>query len=240
MPKRIVETPRKKKRNKGKLPNKIIPLENADKLWHEKWTPRRNMLNLVHPWRGVFIARPNLGKSTTVKNILIRAKPAFEKVIVIHADFENTKEYECIGTEEDGVHLIGHIPSPDEYDENIKTLVIIDDIELKSLSKEQFKCLSRLVGYVSTHKNCSVAICQQDCFSIPPIVRRCANLWVLWRSTDMDSFASIARKAGLQRSELLTIFDNLMTNDRDSLWIDLTSKTPYPLRKNGFEIIEKN
>ena len=31
-----------------------------------------------------------------------------------------------------------------------------------------------------------------------------------------------------------------MCNTHDSLWIDTTSKTPYPLRKNGYSIIKKD
>ncbi len=36
-----------------------------------------------------------------------------------------------------------------------------------------------------------------------------------------------------------TIFNELMMDNHDSLWIDSTAKSPYPLRKNGFTIITK-
>ena len=49
----------------------------------------------------------------------------------------------------------------------------------------------------------------------------------------------IARKSGLKPNDFKYMFDNLMTEQRDSLWIDMTSGSPYPLRKNGFEIITK-
>jgi hypothetical protein len=32
-----------------RLPNKIIPLPNPDKNFHEKWYKGRNMLNIPHP-----------------------------------------------------------------------------------------------------------------------------------------------------------------------------------------------
>ena len=82
-------------------------------------------------------------------------------------------------------------------------------------------------------------LCAQDTFNVPPIVRRCSNLWILWKMQDMDSLASTARKTGMKASNFNTIFNELMMNDHDSLWIDTTSKTPYPLRKNGFTLINK-
>ena len=41
------------------------------------------MLNFPHPFRGVLLGPPNTGKSTSVKNILIRADPPFKKVTVV-------------------------------------------------------------------------------------------------------------------------------------------------------------
>ena len=51
-------------------------------------------------------------------------------------------------------------------------------------------------------------------------------------------YQSLDNKEG-SISTIKNIFDNLMPNFRDSLWIDMTDKTPYPLRKNGYEIINK-
>ena len=42
-----------------KLPNKIIPISNADKKWHERWYPNRNMLNIPHPFRCCCLGPPN-------------------------------------------------------------------------------------------------------------------------------------------------------------------------------------
>ena len=219
-----------------KLPNRLIPIKNADKAFHEKWHKGRNRLNFPHPFRACLMGPPNMGKSTTVKNIILRSKPEFEEIFVIHCDPEYTKEYDDLG---ENLVMLAEIPSPDEWEGQVKTLVIIDDLELKTLSKEQKRNLDRLYGFVSTHKNISVCLCSQDPFNIPPIVRRCSNLWVLWRGSDLDSTAMIARKSGLKPNDFKYMFDHLLTEQRDSLWIDMTSGSPYPLRKNGFEIITK-
>lgn len=217
-----------------KLPNKLLPIKNADKKFHEKWSERRNILNFPHPFRGVLLGPPNVGKSTCAKNILLRAKPEFEEVFVIHCDSNYTQEYEDVGAQ-----LLNEIPSPEDWEGKAKTLVILDDLEFKGMSKDQKRALDRLFGYVSTHKNISVLLCSQDPFNVPPIVRRCSNLFVFWRSNDLDSMSNIARKSGISPYEFKEIFSQLIKESRDSLWIDCTSGTPYPLRKNGFEIIKK-
>ena len=114
----------------------------------------------------------NLQFLIVVKNLLIRAKPPFEEVFVIHCDPDYTKEYDDIGAV-----LLKDIPSPEDWEGQVKTLVILDDLEFKGMSKDQRRNLDRLFGFVSTHKNISCILCSQDPFNVPPIVRRCSNLW---------------------------------------------------------------
>jgi hypothetical protein len=222
------------KKVKMRLPNEILALPNADKLFHEKWKKGRNMLNIPHPFRCVALGPPNCGKGTIVKNLLLRAKPEFEEVFVIHCDPDYTKEWNDIGGE-----MMSEIPNPEDWKGEVKTLVILDDLEFKGMSKDQKRNLDRLFGFVSTHKNISICLCAQDTFNVPPIVRRCSNLWVLWKMNDMDSLSNTARKTGMSAQNFNTIFNELMMNNHDSLWIDTTAGTPYPLRKNGYTIINK-
>lgn len=224
----------RRKKVKARLPNKILALPNPDKTFHEKWYSGRNMLNIPHPWRGVFLGPPNCGKGTVVKNLLLRAKPQFEEVVCIHCDPEYTQEWEDIGAE-----MLDEIPAPEDWEGAVKTLVILDDLEFKGMSKEQRRRLDRLYGFVSTHKHISVALCSQDTFNVPPIVRRCSNLWILWRCPDLDAMATCARKTGMKSGNFNAIFNQLDIKDHNSLWLDMTEHTPYPKRKNGFTLINK-
>ena len=223
-----------KKRVKHRLPNRILALPNADKAFHERWTKGRNMLDIPHPYRCVALGPPNCGKGTVVKNLLLRAKPQFEEVFVIHCDPDYTQEYDDVE-----VVMLAKIPAPEEWEGKVKTLVILDDLEFKGMDKDQKRNLDRLFGFVSTHKHISCILCSQDPFNVPPIVRRCSNLWVLWRCPDLDAMSTCARKTGMKASNFNTIFNQLNLNGHNSLWLDMTSKSPYPMRKNGYTLITK-
>jgi len=216
------------------LPKRLIVIDNPDKLYHESWNGKRDMLDIPHPYRAVLFGPPNSGKSLIIKNLLLRAKPEFEELFVIHPDINFTKEYDDVDAT-----MLDEVPAPDEWEGKNKTLVIIDDMEFKQMNKEQKRNLDRLMGYVSTHKNISVIITAQDAFNVPPSVRRNANLFVLWKTPDMDSMAQVARKAGMKGDELKSLFKNIANKQYDSIWIDLTTNTPYPLRLNGYKVIKR-
>jgi hypothetical protein len=216
------------------LPNKIIPLPNPDKVFHESWSPGRNLLNIPHPFRAVFLGPPNSGKSTVVKNILMRADPPFKAVVIVHCDSLYTQEYKDV----DNCIMLDRIPAPEEWPGDRKMLVILEDLEFKGMDKKQKQSLDRLFGYVSTHKNISVCLCAQDAFNVPPCVRRCSNLFVLWRCPDMDSANLVARKAGLTAKKLNGLFDQHCPGPKDSVWIDLSDHTPAKIRINGFTTIK--
>lgn len=218
------------------LPRRIIPIENPDKLFHEKWHERRNLLNLPHPFRGVLLGPPNVGKTTIVKNIIIRAHPPFEEIFVVHCDPSFTEEYDDLG---ESCVILEEIPTPDEFEGKVKSLVVLDDLEFKFMDKVQRRSLDRLFGFVSTHKHISVLLCSQDPFNVPAICRRCANLWVLWKMTDLDALATCARRTGMKALTFRKIFQKVITEPHDSLWIDLTDKSPMPLRKNGYQAIRE-
>jgi hypothetical protein len=223
----------KKKKVKHRLPKRIIAIKNRDKTWHEKHYPGRDLLNIPHPFRALMLGKPNSGKSTIILNLLLRAKPVFERIAVVHYDGES-KEYTDLDVE-----MLDGIPHVSEIDPTIKQLVILEDIDLAGLSKEQKSNLDRLYGYVSTHCNVSVVLTSQDVFRVPTIVRRCSNLFVIWRCTDLDALACIGRRVGIKSKTFIALFDKFIETSKDSIWVDMTDGTPANLRKNGYEVISK-
>jgi len=160
----------------------------------------------------------------------MRAEKPFQTVVIVHCDSLYTQEYKDI----DNCVMLDKIPAPEEWPGNRKMLVILEDLEFKGMNKQQKQALDRLFGYVSTHKNISVALCAQDAFNVPPCVRRCSNLFVLWKCPDMDSMNLVARKAGMTARKLNKLFETHVRAPKDSIWVDLSDHSPAPLRLNGF------
>ena len=218
---------------KRKLPEKqIIPIENADKGFHESWSTDRDLLNIPHPFRCVLAGKPGSGKSTIVKNLLLRQDPPFEQVIIIHYDLD-TKEYDDL--EGENFFLLDKIPDVKEFEGKKKTLVVLDDVPIKTLPKPQAILLNRLFGYYSTHKNISVCLTTQDAYEIPPLVRRCSSVWVLWKGVDRISLTMLGKRSGCE--ELYEMMQKFLHHRFDSIWLDMTPDSPAPFRKNGYEII---
>jgi hypothetical protein len=134
--------------------NKLIAFKNADKSNQEKWKQGRDLLNIPASWRGILCGPPSVGKSTIVKNLLIKAKPMYKKVLIVHygADAEgggtdDYKEFE----DDDGFSIVGleNLPDPRKINEKKeKMMVVLEDIPLSHLSKIQKEMLDRLYGYV--------------------------------------------------------------------------------------------
>ena len=222
-----------------KLPKKLIVIENKDKSNHETWKvkegkPPRDELAFPCPTRFIAVGKPGCGKTTAVINIAIRADPPFERIIVCHYDSEYTQEFE----ELEGVEMWATIPEKDDIDGKEKTLIILEDLDFKSLGKEQAAALKRLYGYLSTHKFSSCILCAQDWSDVPKLVRRCTNVWIIWKMDDTQSLQLCMKKAGIAKDKYLKLM-KLLVGPHSSLWIDRTSGTPYPLRVNGYDLIEE-
>ena len=125
----ISEPPRKRLRRGGgggasvpptPLPAKIIPFENHDKSFHERWYKDRDWLDIPHPFRMLLATKPNGGKTTVILNIILRVacgRTPFEKIVVIHCDPTSTKEY-------------------DDFDPQQKTLCFLEDLNYLGMGKE--------------------------------------------------------------------------------------------------------
>ena len=216
-------------KQKQKLPNEIIIIPNKDKEFHEK--PKKDdLVHMAHPSRILACGPCNVGKSLILLNLMMRADPPFDRIVIYHNDPES-EEYDQVD-----VDYVSEVPSIDYFDKNEKSLLVFEDINFKDMKRDQMALIDRYYGCWSTHHNISVWSTFQDPFSCPPRIRRLAHIVFLWNNGDADSMAELSRKVGLQAKDLRYIFDNICTDFHDSLITD--KSRPYAkLRKNMFDII---
>lgn len=180
-----------------------------------------------------------LGKSTCILNIIARADPPYEKVHIIYPGGGSaTGEFDSIKPK-NIVHFHDRIPDisvfPTIKEKAVKTAIVIDDLELKELKADQRGFLDRICGHVSTHRHADVFVCSQQWVNIPPVVRRCANVFVLWKPRDMSTLPYMARGVEVDLESLF----KLCQIPTDSIWVDKTVHSPAPLRLNGFSIVKQ-
>jgi len=224
-----------------KLPNQLIIMENPDKSdWHESWEPQRSLLNFPHPFRISITGPPNSGKSLICKNILMRAYPQFERVIIVYpGGKEATKEYDDM--QGGSVEFFDEIPDLKEFpslkDGAKKTLLILDDLDTKRMSTKQRSAWDRITGHVSTHRHCSVIACTQQFFNLTPNIRRNMSCYIIFKPRNRRTLTEIGAQLG---EDLPAIFDACCTGRHDSVWVDLSPNSPAPLRVNGFTKIHRS
>ena len=79
------------------LPRSMVPFVNNDKGFHESWYPKRDLLDIPHPFRMVLLAKPNGGKTTFILNVILRiamTSHPFRRIVIVHCDPDSTKEYD--------------------------------------------------------------------------------------------------------------------------------------------------
>lgn len=228
---------KKKTSKKPDYPQELIIIPNKDKSFHEKWDSDRDPLNFPHPYRMLLCSiQPNLGKTLWIKNILLRAYPKFKEIFLLHCGEEQTEEYDEID-----YFCLKSVPPPtsDIFNPKVKSLLIIEDKNFKYMTKDDLHNLDRAYGFTSTHRNLSIITASQSFFDVPCSVRRMSNVYVIWKNKDLDSMKIIGKRVGLLKEEIWNLIKKYLKDAHDNLWIDATKNSPYPIRKNGYEIIDK-
>lgn len=254
---KYIEDQMEKLNSSRALPQTIIALPNPDK-HDEKWTKGRDPLDLPCPTRVIISAPPNTGKSTIILNMILRSKPEYKKIWVAHCS-ELTKEYDILKNDDDKFHdedkvdvTISDVLPPMSWfeekggdknnDRKTKKLVILDDINYKTIDKKGAKkdavSLDRLFGFYSSHMFCSVIATAQNFYNLDPAIKRMCNLLIIGKINDALCMKSMAQKIGFH-FEVFEKYLKLLEHDHDTLWFDMTKKTPYPIRLNGYELYEK-
>jgi hypothetical protein len=239
--------------HRNQIPQAIVPYHSADKRLIEEWTPGRDPANFPSPFRMLLLGPPGGGKTCVMKNIIIQQKPAFDEVYVIHEDAGD--EDNAAGTSEwddlDPTAIMGDVPAlaywnavcaEDDPDAPpVKRLVILDDVEMKGGGagmKTRLRNIATLLRYCSSHKGFSVMIAFQDFFGLDPIVKKVANVFLVWKPHARNEASLIDNRTGLAKGTLKTLFSEVATGPHDFITIDLSKGSPFPLRLGLWTPIE--
>tara|TARA_R110000782_G_scaffold71722_1_gene143755 strand:+ start:249 stop:983 length:735 start_codon:yes stop_codon:yes gene_type:complete len=230
-----------RKRKIPKMPNKLIVIKNADKdtgNWMECWRKPKNRqpAHIIHPFRLLSLGIPGRGKSNCMKNIFLQHqsnnKP-FKKLYIVCCDLDSKEWLDCEPTE-----VMVELPDPDFFDGEDKVALIIDDYEHERASADEKRRLSTLMRYTSTHRNLSIFVGYQSFFDCPNICRKTANVFLIYKPTSKLELTTIANRVGIDKDRLNELFKTKCSGDWDCVTIDKTIGTPYPLRKNIFEVLD--
>ena len=233
-------------RKKRDLPQSIVPFQCSDKVGREeKWTSKRccDLGNIPSPSRVLLIGPPGGGKSTMVKNLIVHQKPHFDEVFVVHPDEASTEWDDLEPTETMGeipdLEFWNELPSEDEDGNPLKRAIVLDDVEFVSSNKDQQRNLATLLRYCSSHKFLTVYICHQSFFDLPPLAKKMANVFVVWKPRARNEVGLIENRVGLKKGALKALFQELAPGPRDSICVDHTHGSPARLWLNVFEPIQE-
>ena len=123
-------------------------------------------------------------------------------------------------------------------EDNGKMLIIIDDFDMSKLDTNQKRNLSMLFRYISSHHNISVMLSYQSFFDVLPIIRKCINVFCIWKTNNVDELGTIAKRVGYTKKIFQSIFSKYIKNKFDFLVVDQCIDQEYELRKNLYEIIK--
>jgi len=228
---------RKKRMKKNKrLPKHFIELpQNPDK---EKHSEISNVITTFRtPARFLLISDPSRGKTFQCMQILANQRPFFDNLI-ISSPFEESKEWDCA----DPTDVITGIPPPEYFEEfEGRTAFVMEDFTANT--KEDKQNLSKLFRFVSSHGGDSYGITIfllfQEWFLVPLIARRTANVFVLWDCVDKASQGQIERRIGMPKGQLTELFKLCKDDKRNSICIDKTAGSKFPLRLNLYTSIKQ-
>jgi len=215
----------------SKIPKKIIQFKSSDKD-HHQLPDYKDLANCCSPVFAIIAGNTNCGKTSLLKNLLVHKEPHYERIVIYSPLGEATNEYSDVIDCE----LLDYVPDFDFFDRDVRNCFIVEDCDIKSLTKDERYKLGRFFGVYASHNNIDIYVVSQNVFDILPQIRRLANICFLFKNNDIECMSSVARKFNVKVQDLKNIFSSF--NKFDSLCIDDSRKPEYRLRKNIYEIIK--
>ena len=209
----------------------VIPNIDKDSGWMEKWNGQP-LNQIPHSFRLMALGGVGRGKTNSIKNLFLAHQSTdrpFERLYIITCSL-GSREYDDL----EPTQVFDYVPDMDDLipDSKYKTLVIIDDYEFVASNRQENANITTLMRFISSHRNTSVVVSYQSFFDTSPILRKCANCFLLYKPTGGAETAAVENRVGLEKGILKRLFKEFCSGTYDSVLVDLTIGSPARLRKN--------
>ena len=212
----------------------IIPFKCKDKDFQEKYNEKTPQ-NLAHAFRMIISGTCNSGKTTYILNVLLNQKPPFDKIYLMHPTGNTSKDYELIDYE-----LITEMPDMESWSNELKKIIIIDDVNYNMLNKADKYKMDRTFGHNSSHCSLSIIYACQQIYQVPRSFRSMANIVVLYK-IEFRSFCDILQKLFSVDKHDAKKIREMLKDKHDSMLFDKDLLGhPHFMRKNLFEPVNYN
>lgn len=206
--------------------------DSNEKGEEESWYVGRRLMNFPAPFKAIFTGMTSAGKTSMIKNLIVRQDPDFDVVYIKSLDPE-CREYSDM-LESPAAHILEDIPRLDDLVREGKKLLILEDLSFNKLTSEQKDVLQELFTHVSSHRNLSIIITCHNFYDLPTTIRRTAHLKVLFKQNDPKFMRQLCTATGFPINKLEELSP---LGYYDSLWVDETRGSPAPFRLNGYKPI---
>jgi hypothetical protein len=187
----------------------IIPIDSEDKKGLDPKPPQDHPLSMPRGSRVCLLAPPGHGKTSTIKNLLLRSSP-FAAVVVISGVGEYTSEWsKVIHTKTDFTEATENWWAALSKQHKGKPIAcVVDDMNYADMSPKERSNAYKLVQFVCTHLNVTCFMASHSWVQLIPRLRRAMNVVVMWPPTQggSDQLPYIARSLGLPKPLLEEAF----------------------------------
>ena len=197
------------KRSSKKSEPAIIAVHSEDKTGISPKPPQDHPLSMPRGSRVCLLAPPGHGKTSTIKNLLLRSSP-YAAVAVISGVSEHTHEWDKV------VHTKTDFAEANEnwwgalskQHKGRPLACVVDDMSYADLSPKERSNAYKLVQFVCTHLNVTCFMASHSWVQLIPRLRRACNVVVMWPPTNggADQLPYIARSLGLPKKLLEEAF----------------------------------
>lgn len=182
------------------------------------WSPADTNPLKLPIFRMILAGPPGVGKTTIIKNLLLHNR--FKKVWIVSGS-KFSEEWNNLGPKVKSRVLINKLP-PEEKLVKPRRCLILDDVSFGQWKKADKDFLEMIFRNISSHHGLCVFISTQVFIDVPPTIRRCANVFVLWKTPDMlVTGKEIFKRAGIEAKRSVRLFGLLDESMHHCITIDL-------------------